>query len=168
MNWKNEIIQRMKNLKGTNRRIIYLDECIFTTKTMKTTDYTSLKSPHRIPQADINQPVYALILAISIENGLEHYQIFEKSVNYQKFIEYLDELYIENKHSSIAIFADNLSVHKTPNVMMKLHELDIEIIYNVPNQPDFNPVESCFSKIKNYYRRQKLNKLVNNEIVDHK
>ena len=41
--------------------------------------------------------------------------------------------------------------------------MGIDIIFNVPYQPDFNPTESCLSKIKNHYKRQKLMKLVNNE-----
>ena len=49
---------------------------------------------------------------------------------------------------------------------MKLQELEIEPIYNVPYQPDLNPTEACFSKIKNHYRRRKLNMLVNNEEFD--
>ena len=49
---------------------------------------------------------------------------------------------------------------------MKLNELGSEPIYSVPYQPDLNPVESCFSKIKNYYKRRKLNALVNNEELD--
>ena len=48
---------------------------------------------------------------------------------------------------------------------MKLNELDIETIQNVPYQPDYNPAESCLSKIKNYYKRQKLNMLVNEEEI---
>ena len=50
---------------------------------------------------------------------------------------------------------------------MKLNELEIESIQNVPYQPDYNPAESCLSKIKNYYKRQKLNMLVNDEVIDH-
>ena len=34
-------------------------------------------------------------------------------------------------------------------------------MYNVPYMPDFNPCECCFSKIKNHYKRTKLNALVN-------
>ena len=49
---------------------------------------------------------------------------------------------------------------------MKLQELEIEPIYNVPYQPDLNPTEACFSKIKNHYRRRKLNMLVNDEEFD--
>ena len=37
----------------------------------------------------MNQPVFALIFAISEEKGIEYYQIFEKSVNKEKFTEYL-------------------------------------------------------------------------------
>ena len=120
---------------------------------MKHADYSPLKCPHRIPQSSINQPVYALILALSQEKGLEFYRIFEKSVDGEKFIEYLDGLYIENKHERVAIFLDNLRVHKSEKVIMKLDELDIEVIYNVPYQPDYNPAESCLSKIKNFYKR---------------
>ena len=76
-------------------------------------------------------------------------------------------MYIQNKHNTITLFADNLSVHKSTLVKDKLIELDIEMIYNVPYQPDYNPAESCLSKIKNYYKRQKLNKLVNDEEIDH-
>ena len=47
-------------------------------------------------------------------------------------------------------------------------ELGIEHIYNVPYQPDLNPTESVFSKIKNYYKREKLNMLVNQKEIDYK
>ena len=49
-----------------------------------------------------------------------------------------------------------------------MSELGIEHIYNVPYQPDYNPTESCFSKVKNYYKRQKLNLLVNERDIDYK
>ena len=72
--------------------------------------------PHRIPKARVNQPVFALILAISEKKGLEHYQIFEKSVNGAKFKEYLLNLRRENEFERVAIFLDNLSAHKSKAV----------------------------------------------------
>ena len=36
----------------------------------------------------------------------------------------------------------------------------------MPYSPDFNPCESCLSKIKGYYKKTKLNKLINNELMD--
>ena len=70
-------------------------------------------------------------------------------------------MYVENKHLKIAILMDNFSAHKTTNVLQKMEELEIPSIYNVPYQPDLNPTEAIFSKIKNYYKRKKLNLLVN-------
>jgi len=51
---------------------------------------------------------------------------------------------------------------------LKMEELEIKCIWSVPFQPDLNPTEACFSKIKNYYKRQKLNKVMNEEELDHK
>ena len=82
------------------------------------------------------------------------------------FADYLDNLYEDNKYIKIALFMDNASSHKTYNIKMKLKELEIEPIYSVPQQPDFNPTESCFSKIKNHYKRKKLNMLMNEEQFD--
>ena len=114
----------------------------------------------------MNQPCYALILAVSEENGLEYNQLFNKSVNTEKFIQYLVNLRNANLYQRIAIFMDNLSVHKTLLVRAKMMELQISALFNVPYQPDYNPCESCNSKIKNYYKRTKLNKLANEEEVN--
>ena len=79
------------------------------------------------------------------------------------FGDYLDNLSVANKHENIAVMMDNCSVHKTEAMKMKMEELNIKFIWNVPYSPDLNPIEACFSKIKNYYKRQKLNKLMNEE-----
>ena len=56
---------------------------------------------------------------------------------------------------------DNLSVHKSKDVVETMNQLNIKPLYNVPYAPDFNPCESCISVLKNYYKRKKLNLLVN-------
>ena len=58
---------------------------------------------------------------------------------------------------------DNASNHKTEAVQLKMDELGIPSIFNVPYAPDLNPTEACFSKLKNFYKRNRLNKLVNEE-----
>ena len=93
-NWRLEIKERIKTLKAQGYRIIYLDETLFTTKTLKSTDYTLKLKPHRILQASINQTCQALIFAISEEKGIEHTKVYKKSVDHTKFTEYLDELSI--------------------------------------------------------------------------
>ena len=59
--------KRIKELKDGGYKIIYLDECLFTTKTLQTTDYTNKNYKHRLPLVQVSQPCQALILAISDE-----------------------------------------------------------------------------------------------------
>lgn len=153
--------ERITELKAEGYRIIYLDECLITTKALLMSDYTNLNTKHRIPMTKVSQPAYQVILAISEENGLEHCGYYTKSGDTKRFKEYINELYVANKDAKIAVLMDNLGVHKSPEVRQLMDELDIPAIYNVPYQPDFNPAEACFSKIKNYFRRKKLNLLVN-------
>ena len=72
------------------------------------------------------------MLAISEEDGLEHYGIYKDCVNQNKFAEYLDNLYVDNKHLKIAVLMDNFSAHKTKSIIQKMDELEIRCIYNVP------------------------------------
>lgn len=92
---------------------------------MRRTEYTPNRKPLRIEQRLVNQPVYALIFAISEERGIEHYQIFEKSVNQTKFCDYLLNLRRSNQFEKIAVFLDNLTAHKTISVKEKLKQQGI-------------------------------------------
>ena len=61
--------------------------------------------------AKLEEPTLALLCGISKEKGVEHFQIFENSVNVDKFIEYLDGLQASGPGQKIALFMDNLSAH---------------------------------------------------------
>ena len=50
----------------------------------------------------------------------------------EKFGEYIDELYIQNKDSKIALLMDNFTAHKSKDTVQKMDELDIPAIFNVP------------------------------------
>ena len=95
-------------------------------------------------------------MGISYEKGLEHFQIFEKSVNIDKFIAYCKKLRKKNEHDKIALFMDNLSTHKSNTVLDWLDEHDIPVILSVPYSPDYNPIECSFSKIKHYFKKKRL------------
>ena len=73
--------ERITQLKADGYKIIYLDECGLTTKTLQTNDYTNKKYKHRIPMVQVSQPAYSLVLAVSEESGLEHFGVYKDSVN---------------------------------------------------------------------------------------
>ena len=37
----------------------------------------------------------------------------------------------------------------------------------MPYQPDYNPCESCLSKVKGHYKREKLKYIVNSQPIDY-
>ncbi len=48
----------------------------------------------------------------------------------------------------VLIFMDNASIHKCPEVRNEIIKYDIELLYNVPYESSFNPIERVFKSIK--------------------
>ena len=61
----------------------------------------------------------------------------------------------------LALFMDNLAVHKSREVLPWYERLDITPVYSVAYSPEFNPIEAVFSKVKAIFNRRRLNCLVN-------
>lgn len=72
------------------------------------------------------------------------------------FLEYLRELRRKNGTKRIAVFMDNLAVHKGDEVLTEMTKLNMVRIFNVPYSPEFNPIESVFSIVKQQFKRDRL------------
>ncbi len=66
---------------------------------------------------------------------------------------FLEQLSNEYDGEQIAVFMDNLSVHKTKDVQEAYERLNIIPIFNIPYSPDFNGIESYFSLVKAEYKK---------------
>ena len=93
--------------------------------------------------------------------GLDVVLQFERSVNKEKFCEFLVKLRAKYPFKKLAVFMDNLSVHKSNVVVAKMEELQILPIFNAAYYPDGNPIEFVFSIVKRHFKKQKLNELKN-------
>ena len=78
--------------------------------------------------------------------------IFPNSVNVAKFKEYLTKLREENEGEKICIFMDNLTTHTSQKSKDAMRTLGIKWIYNMAYQPDYNPIEFVFSKMKQKFK----------------
>ena len=47
---------------------------------------------------------------------------------------------------------DNLPAHKVKEVSKLIEKAGSKLLYLSPYSPDFNPIENCWSKIKEYLR----------------
>ena len=84
---------------------------MFTRSTLPDTEWARPGENMAVDVAMKDEPTLALLAGVSKEKGVEHFQIFEKSVNKEKFQEYIDALRAANPDDKICIFMDNLSSH---------------------------------------------------------
>lgn len=84
----------------------------------------------------MDEPTLAVLAGISKEKGLEHFKIFEFSVNTDKFIQWLDELKAITKNDKVLLFLDNLGVHKAKRAKKVMKKHGFRWVYNVPYSPE--------------------------------
>ena len=140
-------------------RIIYLDETVFTRKTVPETEWTLPRQNVTVDQDLLKEPCLALLSGISKERGQEHYKLFPRSVNIDKFKVYLAELRARNGEERICLFMDQLSVHTSDRAKKAMKELGFRWCYNVAYSPEWNPIESVFSLNKRRFRALRAKKL---------
>ena len=98
---------------------------------------------------------------MTAENGLGNITIHSQAINSADFIDFLSKLRNKYAKRSIALFMDQLAVHKSREVRPWYEKLDITPVYNVAYSPEFNPIEAAFSKVKRIFNQRRLNCLVN-------
>ena len=122
--------------KNDGFRIVYIDETMFTRKTLPETEWSLPKENMQVDLKRLEEPTLALLAGISKEKGLEHCQIFKRSVNVDKFMDYLQKLRAANGHEKIALFLDNLSAHTSKTSKAEMKRLGFRWIFNVPYSPE--------------------------------
>jgi len=110
----------------------------------------------------------AVIAAISKLNGVEHFEMFNYSVDKHKFAKFLVGLRKRCGQRPICIFFDQLGVHRSRVVKDKLEALDMQYIYNACYYPDGNGIEYVFSKVKHWFKRMRLKAILNGESLSAK
>ena len=83
------MIRALNKAKKDGYRIIYIDETMFTKHAIPKNEYCLPNKNMKIDKASLNESPYAVISGISREKGIELFMLFQKSVNVEKFKEYL-------------------------------------------------------------------------------
>ena len=108
-----------------------------------------------IDQAKFSDSCVAALVSVSVEMGVEKIMLFDKSVDHEKFRVYLQELRDKWPFDDIAIYMDNLPVHRKKEIKARMDELGFEFIYSPAYSPDFNGIESVFSLVKAQIKRRR-------------
>ena len=152
--------RELTKARNAGYRLVYIDETMFTRKTCPVTEWARPKENMSVDVAKLDEPTLALLAGISKESGLEHFQIFDHSVNVDKFIEYLDNIRELNGETKICLFMDNLSAHTSERSKTAMKARGFRYIYNIAYMPQFNPIELAFSQVKRNFKALRAKKFM--------
>ena len=141
--------------------ILFADETVFSKRAIMKQELSGPNYNLAVDQAEVYTGYACALAAISAKNGVEYYVKTKKGIKSGDYIDFLHNLRIKFGNTPLALFADNLSVHKSKYVKPCYALWDIKPVWNVGYCPEFNPIEAVFSKVKAIYCRQRVNKLVN-------
>ena len=95
------------------------------------------------------------VLGAMSADGLIAAMTIEAPTDRDVFLGYLEQVLCPRlKHGQIVVM-DNLSSHKVAGVRDLIQAAGAELLYLPPYSPDFNPIEKCWSKLKQKLRSLK-------------
>jgi transposase len=92
-----------------------------------------------------------MIGAIAI-SGLLASLTFEGWTNKEAFLTYVKEVLVPRLWSGACVVMDNLPAHKATEVQKAIESVGARVVFLSPYSPDFNPIENCWSKLKEFLR----------------
>ena len=131
-----------------------------TRRTLRPLEWSRRKENPTVDMDRLKEPTLAVLAGVSKENGLEHFKIFERSVNKEKFEEWLEELRAKIGQDPALLFLDNLGVHTCGYATAAMKRLRFRYLYNVPYSPQYNPIELVFSQAKGNFKGLRARKLM--------
>jgi len=79
------------------------------------------------------------------------------------FLSYLAQVLCPHLQSGDVVVMDNLAAHKVQGVRELIESRGAQLRYLPPYSPDFNPIEKCWSKVKQLLRGAKPRSLLSLE-----
>ncbi len=92
-----------------------------------------------------------MISAIRL-TGIEAPMVIDGAMDSLVFRGYIERMLAPTLHAGDIVVMDNLSSHKTAGVREAIEAVDASLLYLPPYSPDFNPIESMWSKVKQSLR----------------
>ena len=137
--------QELQQAMIAGKRVIFIDEAMFTTATMPTRGFAGKYENVVVEEKLTSSPALAVVAGVSAERGLEAFHVQDKSIDSDALIQFLLTIIGHSKPCEFTIFADNCRVHHSNKVRKFLEETGISVIFNVPYGPEYNPIERVWA-----------------------
>jgi transposase len=140
------------------KRFVFLDESGVTTNMTKL--YGRARRGQRIHEGtpDGRWRTVTMLGAVSIK-GWQAVMTIESSTDGDVFLAYLKEVLCPTLQPGQVVLMDNLAAHKVEGVRTLIEVTGAELRYLPSYSPDFNPIEPCWSVVKQRLRQLKARSL---------
>ena len=95
------------------------------------------------------------ILGAIRRSGVTAAMTIDSPTDSEVFRAYVQRILVPSLQAGDVVVMDNLSAHKAPGIAERIQEAGAELIYLPPYSPDLNPIEPCWSKVKEFLRTAK-------------
>lgn len=144
-------------------RLIFLDESGVTTE--MTRRYGRAQGGQRVTEGTPAGHWRTLTVLGAVRRaGWVATMTIEAATDGEIFLAYLEQVLCPQLRPGDVVVMDNLAAHKVPGVRDLLQAAGAELRYLPPYSPDFNPIEKCWSQIKQYLRAAKARSLSSLEL----
>lgn len=92
--------------------------------------------------------------------GLEHIEIYNNSINKQKFKAFLENLRAKFPFDDVILVMDNLSFHKSRDVKERMDELGFLYTYTPAYSPQYNGIEEVINIGKKMVKKERLEQII--------
>ena len=133
---------------------MFLDESGVTTE--MTRRYGRASRGERVREATPAGHWHTLTLLGAITtDGLLATMTIESPTDSDVFLGYLEQVLCPRLRLGQVVVMDNLAAHKHPAVRQRIEQAGAKLLYLPPYSPDFNPIEPCWAKVKEFLRAAK-------------
>lgn len=77
---------------------------------------------------------------------------FQGGTDALAFQTYVSDVLVPNLWQGACVVMDNFSSHKVAGIREAIEAVGARLVYLPPYSPDLNPIENCWSKVKEYLR----------------
>ena len=135
-------------------KLIFLDESGVTTQMTRARGRAprGTRIAEATPQG--HWQVLTTLAALALR-GIVGAMTVESATDGDVFLAYLEHVLCPKLQSGDVVVMDNLSAHKVAGVRELIAAYGAVLLYLPPYSPDFNPIEQCWSKIKQILRTLK-------------
>ena len=110
--WRDRIQVELREAEEQGYHTIFLDEFLVTKSTVRRFEYCRPGENHSYQQSALSEPVEGMILAASYEKGLDYSEMFNYSVDGDRFQDYIMNLVTKYPKKKLCLFMDSLPAHK--------------------------------------------------------